>query len=66
MVPAILLVETEARLATAESCTDGLIAAVLTATAGASNSERRVLPGDRAGIQAVTVAHAFPMIRAPV
>lgn len=29
-------------------------------------SERRVLPGDRTGIRAATVAHAFAMIRAQV
>jgi nicotinamide-nucleotide amidase len=29
-------------------------------------TERRVLPGDRAGIRAATVAHAFAMIRAQV
>ena len=29
-------------------------------------SERRVLPGDRAGIRAATVAHAFAMIRAQI
>jgi len=44
----------------------GLVCFGLAKKGHAIKSERQILPGDRAGIRAATVAHAFAMIRARI
>lgn len=44
----------------------GMVCFGLARTGRPAISERHILPGDRAGIRAATVAHAFAMIRAQI